>query len=56
MNLNKSKKSLCCDYLIIGSGLTGMTAAIELSKFGKVIVATKAEAIESNSFYAQKGP
>ncbi len=55
MNLNKGKQSLCCDYLIIGSGLTGMTAAIELSKFGKVIVATKAEAIESNSFYAQGG-
>ena len=50
MNLNKSKKSLCCDYLIIGSGLTGMTAAIELSKFGKVIVATKAKQLNQTAF------
>ena len=41
------------DYLVIGSGLAGLSAAIELSQYGQVLVATKVAAIESNSFYAQ---
>jgi L-aspartate oxidase len=43
------------DYLVIGSGLAGLSAAIELSQHGHVLVATKTAAIESNSFYAQGG-
>lgn len=43
------------DYLVIGSGLAGLSAAIELSQYGHVLVATKVAAIESNSFYAQGG-
>ncbi|MDZ8119758.1 L-aspartate oxidase [Pontiella agarivorans] len=43
------------DFLVIGSGLAGLTAAIELSKHGKVLVSTKVEASECNSFYAQGG-
>lgn len=43
------------DFLIIGSGLAGLTTAMELSKHGKVLVANKAEDTECNSFYAQGG-
>ena len=43
------------DYLVIGSGLAGLSAAIELSQHGQVLVATKVATIESNSFYAQGG-
>ena len=48
-------KILSCDYLIIGSGLAGMTAALELSNSGKVIIVSKVNSIECNSFYAQGG-
>jgi L-aspartate oxidase len=43
------------DFLVIGSGLAGLTAALELSKHGSVLVASKAEATDCNSFYAQGG-
>ena len=49
------QQTTTCDYLIIGSGLAGLTAALECSQHGNVIVVSKAEAIESNSFYAQGG-
>ncbi len=43
------------DFLVIGSGLAGLTAAMELGKQGRVLVATKVDASECNSFYAQGG-
>jgi len=43
------------DYLVIGSGLAGMMTAINLSEHGEVLLATKKEASESNSNYAQGG-
>jgi L-aspartate oxidase len=43
------------DFLIIGSGLAGLTAAMELCKHGRVLVASKVETTECNSFYAQGG-
>ncbi len=43
------------DFLVIGSGLAGLTAAMELSKHGHVLVASKVNASECNSFYAQGG-
>jgi L-aspartate oxidase len=43
------------DFLVIGSGLAGLTAALELSKHGRVLVASKTDAAECNSFYAQGG-
>lgn len=44
-----------CDYLIIGSGLAGMTAALQAAKYGKVVVVTKSAAEECNTRYAQGG-
>jgi L-aspartate oxidase len=43
------------DFLIIGSGLAGLYAALYASKFGKVTVLTKSTVEESNSFWAQGG-
>ncbi len=43
------------DFLVIGSGLAGLTAALELGRHGKVLVASKVDASECNSFYAQGG-
>ena len=43
------------DFLVIGSGLAGLTCARELSRHGRVLVASKVEASDCNSFYAQGG-
>jgi L-aspartate oxidase len=43
------------DFLVIGSGLAGLTAALRLSQEGRVLVACKENASECNSFYAQGG-
>jgi len=50
-----SGKRITCDYLIVGSGLAGMTAALEAAKHGRVIMITKGKAEESNTRYAQGG-
>lgn len=44
-----------CDYLIIGAGVAGLRAAVELAPTGRVLVLTKDELRESSSEYAQGG-
>jgi L-aspartate oxidase len=43
------------DFLVIGSGIAGLRAALSLADAGDVIVLTKAEPSESNTGYAQGG-
>ena len=43
------------DFLIIGSGVAGLRAAISLAEVGDVVVLTKADPAESNTGYAQGG-
>src|SRR5271156_2515114 len=43
------------DFLIVGAGISGLRAAIELSEAGRVIVVTKEALGESNTNYAQGG-
>jgi L-aspartate oxidase len=43
------------DFLVIGSGIAGLRAAISLAGTGDVLVLTKAERSESNTGYAQGG-
>jgi L-aspartate oxidase len=43
------------DFLIIGSGLAGLTMAIKASAYGEVTIATKAGIGENNTVYAQGG-
>jgi L-aspartate oxidase len=43
------------DFLVVGSGVAGLRAAIELSRAGRVSILTKGHAYESNSMFAQGG-
>jgi L-aspartate oxidase len=43
------------DYLVIGAGVAGLRAAIELAHHGEVLVVTKEALGESNTHYAQGG-
>jgi L-aspartate oxidase len=43
------------DFLIIGSGIAGLSLALKLSEFGKVLIVTKKQKAESNTNYAQGG-
>ena len=43
------------DFLIVGSGVAGLRAAIALADVGDVLVLTKADPGESNTGYAQGG-
>jgi L-aspartate oxidase len=46
---------ITCDFLVIGSGVAGLSFALEASEFGDVVVLTKRSADESNTKYAQGG-
>lgn len=43
------------DFLVIGAGIAGLSAAIRLARAGSVLVVTKEELVESNTSYAQGG-
>ncbi|RSL15989.1 L-aspartate oxidase [Edaphobacter aggregans] len=43
------------DFLVIGAGIAGLSAAIRLANAGRVLVVTKEELAESNTAYAQGG-
>jgi L-aspartate oxidase len=43
------------DFLVIGSGIAGLSFALKASKHGKVLIVTKSNEDESNTKYAQGG-
>jgi L-aspartate oxidase len=43
------------DFLVMGAGVAGLRAAIELAQHGEVLVVTKESLSESNTHYAQGG-
>ncbi len=43
------------DFLVIGSGVAGLSFAIKAAEFGKVTVITKGKLLESNTAWAQGG-
>ncbi|MBI4467298.1 MAG: L-aspartate oxidase [Acidobacteria bacterium] len=51
----KAGESRETDYLVIGCGIAGLRAAMELAAAGKVLVLSKAELSESATQYAQGG-
>jgi L-aspartate oxidase len=49
------KPQIKTDFLIIGSGIAGLTYALKVAKHGSVILITKSDEDESNTKYAQGG-
>lgn len=43
------------EFLVVGSGVAGLRAAMELSRHGRVLILTKGNPLESSSSYAQGG-
>ena len=52
---HNSLQVLSTDFLILGAGVAGLRAAIELSRHGQVIMVAKGGPQDNNSFYAQGG-
>jgi L-aspartate oxidase len=48
-------ETLRADYLVLGSGIAGLRAALTLARHGRVLVVTKDQPTESNTGYAQGG-
>jgi L-aspartate oxidase len=48
-------KTMQCDYIVIGSGIAGLRAALELARAGSVKVFCKGEPSQSNTQWAQGG-
>ena len=49
------KASSQVDFLVMGAGVAGLRAAVELARHGEVLVVTKESVAESNTHYAQGG-
>jgi L-aspartate oxidase len=47
--------AITCDFLVIGSGVAGLSFALEAASFGDVVIVTKRSRDESNTRYAQGG-
>src|SRR5574339_633436 len=43
------------DYLVLGSGIAGLTFALKVAAHGRVAIVTKKDRAESNTNYAQGG-
>lgn len=50
-----SSHVISTDFLILGAGVAGLRAAIELSQYGRVTMVAKGGPQDNNSFYAQGG-
>jgi len=46
---------IVCDYLVLGSGIAGLSFALDASAHGDVVIVTKRARDESNTKYAQGG-
>lgn len=55
MSSRHSPSEVQADFLVIGSGVAGLRAALELSRTGRVLVLTKGHPLQSSSIHAQGG-
>ncbi len=44
-----------CDVLVVGSGIAGLVAALQASRFAHVLLVTKRDVSQTNTWYAQGG-
>lgn len=44
-----------CDFLVIGSGIGGLSYALKVAEHGSVIIVSKGKLTESNTYFAQGG-
>lgn len=44
-----------CDFLVLGSGIAGLSFALAAAEHGRVVIVTKRTAAEANTWYAQGG-
>jgi len=54
-SLERMESAFSVDFIVMGAGVAGLRAAIELADEGDVLVVTKESLGESNTFYAQGG-
>jgi L-aspartate oxidase len=52
---SRTFERIVADFIVIGSGVAGLRAAMDLASAGRVLILTKTETRESNSRYAQGG-
>nr|MCR5456366.1 FAD-binding protein [Bacteroidales bacterium] len=43
------------DFLVVGSGVAGLTFALKAAEIGKVLIVTKASVTDANTNFAQGG-
>src|SRR5436309_15858073 len=43
------------EFIVVGRGIAGLRAAVDLAEAGRVLILTKAEIADSKSAYAQGG-
>ncbi len=55
MDANAEPKPPASDFLVLGSGLAGLTFALSVARLGPVTVVAKRELLEGNTSYAQGG-
>ena len=57
MTISKTTNSTkyTSDFLVIGSGIAGLSFALRAARYGSVVIVTKKERAESNTNYAQGG-
>lgn len=55
INTTSTDKMKKTDFLVVGSGIAGLSFALKAAAFGKVCIITKANEEESNTKYAQGG-
>src|SRR5690349_24994007 len=55
IDIDASKPHVQTDFIVVGAGVAGLRAAIELASAGRVLVIAKDSLRESSSEYAQGG-